>query len=419
MAAQLEQAPPTAVTGARFPALDGYRALAALMVVVTHVGFATGYVTTGGPLGALASRMDFGVTLFFLLSGFLLYRPWVTASLDGSKPSVLTYAKRRAVRVWPAYLVALVIIFSLLPQAGSPPPKVWAVNAIFGQIYADGYLVEGFTQTWSLATEVSFYLALPFLGALALRLGRRIPQPSGPVLAHVLVLGVMSTIAIGTVLMQAFGPWKSATLLGFCLPRFLDWFAIGMAMSLVAELGQRGSSTSVVRRVRQLADEQFTCLICGAIIMVVMSTTLTGPRSFGAVEDWAMLIRHLGYGLAGTFLLLPAVCSSRPGIVQRAMTHSIPRAVGEVSYGVFLWHLAVMWAVFNVLDVSPFSGGFWWILPTTVALTLMVAWTSWTLLERPLIRWVHGQPPSWPRLASLPANAIGKARELLAGLRSR
>ena len=83
-----------------FAGLDGYRAVAALMVVLTHVAFSTGVVVTQGTWGHLLGRLDFGVPLFFLMSGFLVYRPWVRRAFDGTtRPSLRRYAIRRAARL--------------------------------------------------------------------------------------------------------------------------------------------------------------------------------------------------------------------------------------------------------------------------------------------------------------------------------
>ena len=71
---------PAAPTSRRSTA---YRAIAALMVVLTHVATSSGVAITGGVVGHVLARLDFGVPLFFLMSGFLLYRPWVRTGLEG------------------------------------------------------------------------------------------------------------------------------------------------------------------------------------------------------------------------------------------------------------------------------------------------------------------------------------------------
>src|SRR5688500_15419110 len=84
----------------RFPLIDGYRALAATAVVMTHVGFQTGESLSGSFSGVLA-RLDVGVALFFLISGFLLFRPHALRHLAAAPaPAVKPYLWRRALRLF-------------------------------------------------------------------------------------------------------------------------------------------------------------------------------------------------------------------------------------------------------------------------------------------------------------------------------
>src|SRR3954462_12451136 len=106
--------PPDVVTpppgNPRFPLLDPLRAVAALAIVVTHTAELGGF-NRAHALGAWTVRLDSGVTVFFVLSAFLLYRPFVAARLDGPPgPRVLRYARRRALRILPAYWVALIVL---------------------------------------------------------------------------------------------------------------------------------------------------------------------------------------------------------------------------------------------------------------------------------------------------------------------
>src|SRR5438067_1774084 len=100
----------------RFPLLDPLRAVAALCIVVTHTAGWSGF-NSAHALGAWTARLDCGVAIFFVLSGFLLYRPFVAARLDGRDgPRVLRYARRRALRILPAYWVALALLGLVLPK---------------------------------------------------------------------------------------------------------------------------------------------------------------------------------------------------------------------------------------------------------------------------------------------------------------
>lgn len=129
--------------GAHFAALDGYRALAAVMVVVTHVAYTTGFVLSGG-LGHVLARFDFGVPLFFLMSGFLLYRPWVRTAFEGrARPDLRRYAVRRAARILPLYWLVVVVTLALLPELQPVAPQQWWVHLLGLQIYQPRGALEG------------------------------------------------------------------------------------------------------------------------------------------------------------------------------------------------------------------------------------------------------------------------------------
>jgi peptidoglycan/LPS O-acetylase OafA/YrhL len=93
----------TATTSpSRVPTLTGLRAVAALLVVGTHAAFATGKLSHGY-LGSIYAHLDVGVAIFFVLTGFLLFRPWVRAAARRSAPpDLIRYARRRVRRILPA-----------------------------------------------------------------------------------------------------------------------------------------------------------------------------------------------------------------------------------------------------------------------------------------------------------------------------
>src|SRR5687768_15093619 len=103
----------------RLAALDGYRAIAATAVLATHVGFLTGS-SVDGPLAPMLSRLDVGVAIFFVLSGYLLYRPFLAAALDRRPgPSLRSYLWRRALRIVPLYAVVVISAWLLVRREGS------------------------------------------------------------------------------------------------------------------------------------------------------------------------------------------------------------------------------------------------------------------------------------------------------------
>ena len=157
----------TASSAGHQDALDGLRALAAVAVIVTHVGGLTGYVLTGTPASWVVSRGNIGVPIFFVLSGLLLYRPWAAAALAGQPPGRLrSYLGRRALRILPAYWVVVLVALPVLSPGPARHAWPWVQYLFLVQNYDPhpwwaGTGAAGLAQDWSLVVEVSFYLVLP------------------------------------------------------------------------------------------------------------------------------------------------------------------------------------------------------------------------------------------------------------------
>jgi hypothetical protein len=122
------------------PVLEVFRGLAAVMVVFTHVGFIAGPGVVG-PWAGWLSRLDFGVTLFFLLSGFLLFRPFVQAAYGRRAPvKVGSYLRRRYVRIYPAFLVVLFFDYLITPGARQASGSLWLQTALMVQNYTVNFV---------------------------------------------------------------------------------------------------------------------------------------------------------------------------------------------------------------------------------------------------------------------------------------
>lgn len=155
----------------RVASLTGLRAVAALLIVGTHAAYGTGQLSNSY-LGTLYARLEVGVPIFFVLSGFLLFRPWVRATADGAPtPSLRRYVSRRIRRIVPPYFVVVLIAYALyhFRDAGPNPGHTWKgllEHLTLTQIYEPVYFYvmhQGLTQTWSLAVEFAFYAVLPLL----------------------------------------------------------------------------------------------------------------------------------------------------------------------------------------------------------------------------------------------------------------
>ena len=155
MAADVDDALKPPPGNPRFPLLDAMRAIAALSIVVTHASGVSNF-NTDNWLGHFPARLNMGVTIFFLLSGFLLYRPFVAARREG-RPSIHTgrFLRRRALRIIPAYWVALTLL-AIYPGLLGFSDHWWRFYT-FTQIYWSDSIVQGIGPAWTLCIEVSFW----------------------------------------------------------------------------------------------------------------------------------------------------------------------------------------------------------------------------------------------------------------------
>jgi len=144
-----------------FPLIDSVRAIAALSVLVFHVAQVTG-TGESRSWGGYLMRLNVGVTLFFIISAFLLYRPFVAARLGVGPPvSVRRYLRSRALRILPAYWFALAVLMLVPGALVGVDARHWWIYFGFLQVYDVHRIVLGISPAWSLSTEVAFYLFLP------------------------------------------------------------------------------------------------------------------------------------------------------------------------------------------------------------------------------------------------------------------
>lgn len=369
--------------GGRYPSLDGVRAVAALAVVLTHVGFQTGEGVRG-PARTVLSRLDIGVAVFFVLSGFLLHRPQVVAAMRGRPmPALAPYLWRRALRVLPGYWLAVAAALLLLPANDGAGLGDWVRQLTLTQVYRDGALLPGLTQMWSLATEVTFYLALPVLGRLAGRTLR----------SQLVLCGVMLATALTWQALIGHGVLPPYA--GYWLPGHADWFALGMALAAV--------SVAAPGWLEALARDGVTCWVGAGALLVIAGTPLTGPYGLGLLSTSQALSRTLLYGAASVLFVAPAALPHARGPVATFLASRPMAFVGRISYGIFLLHLTVLTLVFQGLGVPVFTGSFWRVLAWTVPLSLLVAWASLRAVEEPVMRLRNWGPGAVRRPRPTPA----------------
>ena len=331
--------------------LDGVRAVAALSVLVFHaVGFWARGSAEGAAVRPWVGRLDVGVAIFFLLSGYLLYGPFLRGRVR-----VGAYAWRRALRIVPAYWVALTVAALVLPLR-----EVWRDVPLFygfAQVYRGSTAGQGLGQAWTLCVEVAFYAFLPLWAWFAAR--SRSVWP--------LVVLFAASVAYKVLILSAIdgkvGPLEPALI---ALPAFLDWFALGMGVALLEARGVRFRGPWAP----------------AAIALFIACVLVLRDARLDAYTHLEWLERHAFYGAIALCVLLVGVSGSR------ALRWTPLVWLGVISYGIYLYHLLVL----NLLSrwglVAWESAVHPYVLWTAGALagSVLSAALSWRLVERPLLQ---------------------------------
>ena len=404
-------APPHRRTTAdpRFPNFNGLRAIAALAVVLTHLAD-TGGANAPNILGVFFARMDGGVAIFFVISGVLLYRPFARAHLlDEARPRLVPYLWRRGLRIYPAYWFAMTVVVYVLGVTQIPSLKNFLLDYSLLHIYSPHQpdVFAPLVQSWTLATEVAFYLLLPLWSVVMARFVRGEPR----VRVRTELVGLAVLIGISTA-------WKAFVLgvglsdprigqLKLWLPWWLDLFAVGMGIAVlsvaVLHLG-RPTPRWIDRRRAPMA-----CWIgaLGTFWWVAAGAGL--GRTTAAIPLSRLWGQHYLYGATAILLVLPAVFGSQDRAANRIHWFLQTRVMvflGSISYGIYLWHEGWIDRYLNWTDLA-FRGVYfsdtplawhtnqvisipWFVFGAAVlALTVASASVSWFGLERPLTSLKH------------------------------
>jgi peptidoglycan/LPS O-acetylase OafA/YrhL len=371
----------------RLAGIEGLRAIAATSILVYHVHLYGAPDREPVELGALSKvfeNLRAGVTLFFVLSGFLLYRVFIQAlARDGSLPGIRSYTRNRLLRIVPAYWVILIGVVLVFEHRVLREPLQLLANLLFLQNYIPAY--EGgdrdvaiIAPAWSLVIEMSFYAVLPALGVLAFVCVRR-----GMSVAAGALMPVAFMFAIGFVSKAlAHGLPEGSdgrAVFDHTLLTHADWFAAGMAVAVASVVYER----SVLR----LPAWRFWAVVV-ALVLALVSTKLFYDGTLNGLEQQTFIA-------LGCALLLGVVVFSSPASrVVRWLSFRWMVFAGLVSYSVFLVHDPL---VRGLGDWGLTLGGRGGFLVNLALLTLAsygVATLTYLYVERPALarkrRWQAG-----------------------------
>lgn len=379
--------------------MDGFRGMGAPVVVLAHVWLNLGWLVPIGFLGTFLRHGQVFLVMFFVLSGFLLYRPFVTAALTGTAPSTRRYLRNRVLRVYPAYVVVLAASAFVLGVAttapftvehGLPPhppetgwmwtaPSLLAQNLLFVQTWLPGSMMTGIGPAWTLSVEVVFYLLLPVIGAVVLGLlVRRLRLP---------VLVAASLPALGLVALGLVGKWLHLRVLAGMTPTeafFADWgptwqavlarsflvhcdlIGCGMAVAVLYVRWQGSSAT----RGRLAVVLGLTALGAGIFVLVPQLIDT------GAAVFWMGLVLLVATREPGGLLGLPT----------RVFDSRLMTWLGERSYALYLWHMPVILLLVKLDLAAPMShAGLLLNAVVVMVVAVALAHLTWEYVEKPAL----------------------------------
>jgi peptidoglycan/LPS O-acetylase OafA/YrhL len=331
----------------RVLALDGVRGLAILLVVVSHAGWP--FLKFGGIAG---------VTLFFVLSGYLITGILAREYTRTEGVDLRSFYIRRARRLLPALALVLAFYVPLAYMVGIEQNTIWqglsAALLYFANVSVavEGWSLGPLGQTWSLAMEEQFYMVWPVL------LVALLPKPRR------WILGGLAAIVVLSLATRGFHGWSDDE--SYRLAYYMPWsnvfaLAVGAALALI-----RLSSAP-----RHLGP---ICLF-GLLAVAGPMGLINGLHSG---ENYGQ--RLLAGPIAAAFAA-GVVWAAQDGQVKQLFEHRRLVWFGVISYGLYLWHGMLEGLASQLM--SPEGHVAHLVIGTATAiLATGVAWLSFTHLER-------------------------------------
>lgn len=347
------------------PQLDGLRAVAVLLVLWVHFPFVqNSYISkTIWTVGQAARTGYIGVDLFFVLSGFLITRILLDERLATGRISLAVFYGKRALRIFPIYYLCVAVY--ALTFTGSPGSLASLLTYTFNFYHPFHPEPNALEHTWSLAVEEQFYLVWPLLIAwLPLAWGRRVTATVIPAISILvaLVFAVTFSGSLAGALIYMSGPTRM------------------MSLSLGASLAYRE------RAAEPMAERQ-SWFELGAGVAVLAADNVA--RALGVIPAggfyWSIAL--VGYALVSLGSVSLLIFARDAVIVRvRALLSCAPlRAIGRMSYGIYLYHYLILF----LIGIPPYlvfdSGATATLVSASLAATFLTAALSYRFIETPLL----------------------------------
>jgi peptidoglycan/LPS O-acetylase OafA/YrhL len=372
------------------PSLTGLRFVAALMVVVSHF---PEVVPIAGAAELLDHQGAAGVTVFFVLSGFVLtynYFDRFSRGIVGAG----SYLRARVARIYPMHVVALLLVTPLIIGLTADRPSFgsWIVNLLMLQALIPAKAMHLWNiPSWSVSSELIFYCVFPFFVCWVLakvRRPRRLLALAAALFAIEIALFCTVALIAERRLQQAgTSPEDISSMIKRLVffPGLRVWeFFLGCVMGLA--LLQRRDGDRAWWRVfdrRQVRDGLVLGAGLGFLVILVLPELVTIPTE-GLVAHIATPGRYLLY----TPLAVAAVTALAwgPTAVSRTLEHPLAQRLGHASYSLYL----LQWSLLMIIGRSTWapSSPTWWFSGMCVLLLIAASLVTARRIEEPARRWI-------------------------------
>lgn len=364
----------TSSTGTHVASLEGLRGVAIAAVVMFH----TAVMATRGASWAGVSSPPLelwpvfagklGVDVFFVLSGFLVFRSWqqLRRRYDGSSPAaLLEFGRRRARRILPPYWFSLAVFIPLRSPEWLLSWHGWSNVLMFasGQQFLEPELPHRINAvTWSLTTEIHFYLLLPFLALVFVRTGW------ARLLVALIACSIVWRVATGGT------GGQSEWILGRA-----DQFAAGMAASAVVAEHARGQTSAILRLVRaRFAGWVMVIVLLAIAIPLAATQLLPQPMAFQSTF-------HVFAGLLIAGFIVRLLTTDRRSV----LSNRVLCGLGACSYSLYLWHWTLM------MEATRHWGNGAHVIGAALAVSAVMTAVSYRFFEKPFTRSAPTATPAY------------------------